>query len=100
MPKGGSFTVSAKKIDNIINIGFKDTGIGVKKSVLSKIFDEFYKADSSRHFEGEGLGLSICKGIMKDHHGTIWAESKGLGKGSTISFNIPIKQKKVKSYEK
>lgn len=93
MPKGGSFTVSAKKIDNIINIRFEDTGIGMKKDALSKIFDEFYKADLSRHFEGEGLGLSICKQIIEDHHGKVWAESEGYRKGTTMSFNLPIKQK-------
>ena len=93
MPKGGRFIISAKKIDNIINMRFKDTGIGMKKSALSKIFDEFYKADSSRHFEGEGLGLSICKQIIEDHRGKIWAESEVLRKGTTLLFNIPIKQK-------
>jgi signal transduction histidine kinase len=86
-------TISAKKIDNIINIRFEDTGIGITKSDLPKIFGEFFKADVSRHVEGEGLGLSICKEIIEDHHGRILAESEGRGKGSAILFEIPIKQK-------
>ena len=93
MPKGGRLTISAKKIDNIINIRFEDTGIGITKSDLPKIFGEFFKADVSRHVEGEGLGLSICKEIIEDHHGRILAESEGRGKGSAILFEIPIKQK-------
>lgn len=100
MPKGGKFTISAKKIDNIINIKFKDTGIGMNKNTLSKLFGEFFKADVSRHIEGQGLGLSICKKIIEDHHGKIWAESEGLGKGSTILFDFPINQNKVMFNEK
>lgn len=100
MPKGRKMTISAKKMDNFINIEFKDTGIGMNKNTLPKIFGEFFKADKSRHIEGEGLGLSICKGIIGSHHGTIRAESEGLGKGSTILFDIPINQNKVMSNEK
>ena len=93
MPRVGKLTISVKKMDNFINVSFKDTGIGIKKNNLSKIFEEFFKADKSRHSAGEGLGLSICKGIIEDHHGKTWAESKGLRKSSTILFDIPIKQK-------
>jgi len=100
MPRVGKLTISVKKMDNFINVRFKDTGIGIKKEALEEIFREFFKADVARHTEGQGLGLSICKGIIEDHHGKIWAESKGHGKGSTISFNIPITQKKVRLYEK
>ncbi|MEK6948711.1 MAG: HAMP domain-containing sensor histidine kinase, partial [Nanoarchaeota archaeon] len=95
MPKVGKLTIYAGKKDNFINVRFKDTGIGMSKKTLSKIFAEFFKADESRHTPGEGLGLSICKRIIEDHHGRIWAESKGLGKGSTILFDIPINQKVV-----
>ena len=93
MPRVGKLTIDIKKRDNFINVEFKDTGIGMSKKTLSKIFVEFFKADKSRHIPGEGLGLSICKKIIEDHHGRIWAESKGIGKGSTILFDIPISQK-------
>jgi PAS domain S-box-containing protein len=93
MPKGGWLIITVKKIDSFINFEFKDTGIGIIKKSLPKIFDGFYKADESRHLEGVGLGLSICKEIIENHGGRIWAESKGRGKGSTLSFDIPIKQK-------
>jgi|TARA_B100001964_G_C14255018_1_gene611914 signal transduction histidine kinase len=93
MPKGGKLTVRIKKMHNFINIKFKDTGIGMDKKTLSNIFAEFFKADKSRHSEGQGLGLSICKEVLKNHKGRIRAESKGLGKGSTIVIDIPISQK-------
>ena len=95
MPRVGKLTIYAEKKDNFINVRFKDTGIGMSKKTLSKIFVEFFKADESRHTPGEGLGLSICKKIIEGHHGRIWAESKGIGKGSTILFDIPINQKVV-----
>lgn len=95
MPRTGKLTIEAEKRDNFINVKFKDTGIGMTKKTLSKIFVEFYKADESRHIPGEGLGLSICKRIIEDHYGRIWAESKGIGKGSTILFDIPINQKAI-----
>ena len=72
----------------------------MSKKTLSQIFVEFFKADKSRHIPGEGLGLSICKRIIEDHHGRIWAESEGLGKGSTILFDIPTSQKGVMLHEK
>jgi len=57
---------------------------------LQNIFNEFYKADTSRHdFDSSGLGLSICKRIVEKHNGRIWAESEGLGKGSIFYFTIP-----------
>jgi len=93
MPRVGKLIIDVKKRDNFINVKFEDSGIGMSKKTLSKIFVEFYKADESRHIPGEGLGLSICKKIIEDHHGRIWAESKGIGKGSTILFDIPISQK-------
>ena len=93
-PKGGKITINAEKLDNFINIKFKDTGIGMTKKTLSKLFIDFFKADEARHTTGQGLGLSICKEIIEDHKGNIWAESMGRGKGSTIMFNIPISQKR------
>lgn len=89
----GTITINAQKKDRYVNVSVSDTGIGMSKETLKRLFEEFFKADTSRHsFEGVGLGLSICKRIVENHHGKIWAESKGLGKGTTIIFEIPIKQ--------
>lgn len=96
IPKKGSFTVSVEKIDTYIKATFKDTGIGMSKQNLAKVFEEFYQADVSRRTQGSGLGLSICKEIIKKHGGHIWAESKGKRKGTSIIFTLPLTQKKRK----
>ena len=75
---------------NLVTIMVKDTGIGIRADLVVKIFEEFYKADPSRHVHSSGLGLSICKRIIEKHGGKIWAESPGVGKGSTFKFSIPI----------
>jgi len=57
-----------------------------------KIFDRFYRADmSSTALEGTGLGMSIVKNIIEAHGGKIWVESE-LGKGTTVSFTIPLSE--------
>ena len=87
-------TVNAEEEKNKIKFSIKDTGCGMSKEQIEKIFDEFYKADESRHdFNSSGLGLSICKRIVEKHGGKIWAESKGLEKGSTFYFTLDIGQK-------
>ena len=74
-----------------IAISVEDTGIGVKQEDLERIFNPFEQVDSSssRRYQGTGLGLSLCKKLINLHGGTIWAESEGEGKGTTLSFIIP-----------
>ncbi len=88
--EGGSIVIKAKDLHNEIIISIQDNGIGMSEDQLYHIFDEFYKADESRHdFESSGLGMSICKRIMEKHNGRIWAESKGIGKGSIFYVAFP-----------
>ena len=90
-PDGGKITIFAEKEKNKIKVSVKDAGQGMTKEQSGKIFDEFSKADESRHdFNSSGLGLSICKRIVEKHGGSIWVESPGLGKGSTIYFTFEI----------
>jgi PAS domain S-box-containing protein len=85
----GSITISALCDTSKVLISVRDKGIGIAPDHLDDVFDEFFKADESRHNLGaSGLGLSICKRIVQNHHGRIWAESPGPGQGTTINIRI------------
>ena len=92
---GGIITFNAQDEGNFIKVSIKDTGIGLNEQQKNHIFDEFYKVDKSRHdFDSSGLGLTICKRIVEKHGGSIWAESPGHLKGTTIYFTLPKNYKK------
>jgi PAS domain S-box-containing protein len=76
--------------DRFIEFFVSDSGIGIPKEHLERIFDRFYQVDSaiSRKFSGTGLGLSICKGYVELLGGTIGVESEP-GSGTKFSFSIP-----------
>ena len=98
-PPGGTITVDAHDDGDFVTVSVMDSGIGMTAEQIDHIFDEFYKADESRHdFDSSGLGLSICRRIVEKHGGRIWAESSGLGKGSKFCFTIPIGSKISKVY--
>ncbi len=90
--ESGLIKIDSKDDDEFIRISISDNGIGMTDKQLNHMFDEFYKADESRHdFDSSGLGLSISKKIVEKHGGKIWAESEGIGKGSTFYFTLPVK---------
>ena len=94
---GNSVTLDAFEDGEFVTVSILDSGIGMTEEQIRYIFDEFYKADESRHDSySTGLGLPICKSIVEKHGGKIWAESSGLGKGSTFYFTVPIGSKKSK----
>lgn len=88
-PENGAVTIDAKVDDEKVTVSIKDTGIGLSEQHIDRIFDEFFKVDEARHeLNSSGLGLSICRKIVENHGGTIWAESKGEGHGTTFYFTI------------
>lgn len=88
-PKG-SVGLAMTKSDGWAVIRITDTGIGIAPEALDKVFDRFYRADTSRsETPGTGLGLPIAKGIAEAHGGRIEVESN-VGKGTTFSIYLPI----------
>jgi PAS domain S-box-containing protein len=87
MPEGGTLTVKTFEKDGFVNILFIDTGIGIRKDHLDKIFDSFFTTKSS--VKGVGLGLSVCYGFIKEHGGDILVESI-QGKGTTFTVKLPV----------
>ncbi|MBM3155546.1 MAG: PAS domain S-box protein, partial [Chloroflexi bacterium] len=83
----GKLTISTEKSDGTIKICVKDDGLGIKPEVIDKIFDPFFTTREVG--EGAGLGLSLCYGIVAEHNGKIYAESKP-GKGATFIVELPI----------
>ena len=106
-PDGGKVQVSADRLldsdmktrglpeeqeGDWVEVSVRDTGIGLKKEDLHRIFNAFEQVESSasRRFQGTGLGLSLTKRLVELHGGKISAESQGEGKGSTFRFVIPV----------
>lgn len=82
---------SIKLKEKCVLFSIKDNGIGIEKEKLQQVFQKFYQVEDAlvRKTQGLGLGLSISEHIIKNHDGLIWAESDGLGKGSTFNFVLP-----------
>jgi signal transduction histidine kinase len=90
-PEGGSVTVSATVEDPYLCIVVTDTGIGMSKDDMDRIFERFYrvKNDKTRFITGTGLGLPIVKSIMDAHNGMIRVESTP-DQGSSFYVYIPL----------
>ena len=86
----GRIAIAANVVGKRIIVSVKDTGIGIPKEDLPRIFDRFHRAANARTMteRGTGLGLSIVKSILIAHGCRIWAES-ALGKGTTFFFSLP-----------
>jgi len=87
----GGITVSLLQRNGHVLIEIQDTGIGIPREHLPRIFERFYVVDSSRSRKlgGTGLGLSIVKHIVLLHHGTIEVQSNS-GAGTTFLITLPI----------
>jgi len=85
MPKGGNITLETRTLEGYLELSIKDTGEGIPKELLSKIFDPFVTTKST----GNGLGLAMVQTIIKAHHGSIQAESTP-GTGTTFTLRLPL----------
>jgi len=88
--KEGEISISAWEEDGQVRVEVADTGIGIDKEDLPKVFEKFQRIEKQGiEAKGTGLGLSIVKAIVEIHGGNIFAESE-LGKGSRFGFSIPV----------
>lgn len=90
-PSGSIVNVKVEQSENHALISVSDRGIGIPESQLSRIFESFYRASNieSNDPGGMGLGLYICKDIIKRHGGSIWAKNNDEG-GSTFYVELPL----------
>ena len=91
-PSGGQVIVAVQRCEQHAKFTITDTGIGIAKTDLKRIFDRFYRGDKSRNRRsgGSGIGLTIAHTIVTAHDGRIWAESQGVGHGSQFHMTIPL----------
>ncbi len=86
---GGKITITTRTLEGSVVVDIADTGIGIPKEDLPRVFERFYKGDKARAGEGTGMGLAIAKHVVEAHGGNIWVESEE-GKGATFSFSLPL----------
>ncbi len=87
----GHIVIGATSSNSYLEVFIKDNGPGISPEDLPHIFERFYRGEKSRSNAdgGIGLGLTICKYIINEHGGKIWADST-QGKGTTVYFTLPI----------
>ncbi|PKB70485.1 MAG: hypothetical protein BZY87_10175 [SAR202 cluster bacterium Io17-Chloro-G6] len=87
MPGGGVLTVSAKNVNNRVEINFTDTGEGISEENIGKVFDPLF----TRKAQGTGLGLAVCQEIIQRHGGTIAVRQNEEPSGGTVfQINLPV----------
>lgn len=89
--KSGVIKVALSSDGTSLIVKIKDTGKGIAKQELNTIFEKYTRGhDSVTHATGLGLGMYVAKVVVEQHNGKIWAESDGVGLGSTFAFSLPI----------
>lgn len=99
-PAGGTVDIEARQQAHVLEVAVTDSGKGIPPEALARVFDRFYRADTSRQARtgGSGLGLTIVRAIVEAHGGTIRAENASQG-GARFIFSLPIaEQAPVWSY--
>jgi signal transduction histidine kinase len=97
---GGRVSVKAHEQAHALLFEVSDSGVGIEKEFQTRVFDRFYRANQkgTEHVSGSGLGLSLVKAVVENHHGTVWLESTP-SIGTTFFVSIPIVQVKQEAYE-
>lgn len=100
-PDGGDVVVGAKRIGSRLHFWVRDTGIGIAEEDFANLGKPFMQIqnDYTRRFEGTGLGLSLVKGLVALHEGTMSIESMP-GEGTTVAISFPVNGPKDRSADK
>ena len=85
MPSGGILTIRTSRTDDLAFISIRDTGVGIPRESIDRIFSPLYTTKA----KGAGLGLPVCKRLIEAHNGNILVESQ-VGKGSTFTIKLPL----------
>jgi signal transduction histidine kinase len=93
-PEKGSIKITVKEDVETVKAIVSDSGIGIRKEDLERVFEPFATIEKPTQIEGAALGLSVAKGLVEAHGGKIWAESEGLGKGAAFIFTLPRQEMK------
>jgi signal transduction histidine kinase len=88
---GGGIELGLRQFDSTALITVADDGTGIPPGDLERIFERFYQADAARSNKGAGLGLSIARWIVQEHHGAI-AVRNNTGPGCTFTVSLPLAQ--------
>jgi two-component system heavy metal sensor histidine kinase CusS len=91
-PENGSIQIALSERDGDFEVAVSDTGCGIAPEHLPRVFDRFYRAESSRGSDGAGLGLALVKSIVDLHGGSAIIESN-VGRGTTVKLIFPLPQK-------
>jgi len=89
-PVGSTIELNCNSTNGVLKICIRDYGLGLDEQDITKLFNPFPNIRRENAQHGSGLGLSICKGLVKLHNGEIWAESEGRDRGSMFCFTLPI----------
>jgi signal transduction histidine kinase len=87
-PAGGCVTVEAEHLGSMVQFGVRDTGCGIPRQYIHRVFEKFFRVPGQSGASGSGLGLAIAKEIVESHHGQIRVES-AQGTGTVIAFTLP-----------
>jgi len=89
---GGNIEIGVRQVQGGLRLRVSDTGIGIPRAQLTRVFERFAQVDNSdrRQFEGSGIGLSLVRDLVALHGGSVWAESEGPGRGTQIYVELPF----------
>src|SRR5438876_4420052 len=87
-PENGSIQIALCQRDADFEVAVSDTGCGMASEHLPRVFDRFYRAESSRGSDGAGLGLALVKSIVELHGGSVNIQSE-IGRGTTVTLSFP-----------